>query len=320
MRPTSMVRRPRPGRLAIGALMISIPATAAGLGASQALAATASAAATVPAQVHASRVAFEHPVVVTGAVPAADAGNKLALEFLPAGGSSWAILKTASAGPDGHYRLSASLRKTGLVRVSDLSTPAAPVASAAGVTSSSGQRVTVTAKLHVHPQALGSVGGQPVTVSGALLPGIRGRIVRLQGRGHGGGWRTLATTATRQGGRFSLRFRPSAGAESLRVRFAGDPQNAWTSAPAGTATSYQSAEASWYDDGGSTACGFHAHFGVANKDLPCGTQVQFSYHGRTVTATVDDRGPYVGGRDWDLDQNTAGALGFDGVDTVLFSY
>ena len=32
--------------------------------------------------------------------------------------------------------------------------------------------------------------------------------------------------------------------------------------------------------------------------------------GRTVTAVVDDRGPYVAGREWDLNQNTAAALGF----------
>ncbi len=37
---------------------------------------------------------------------------------------------------------------------------------------------------------------------------------------------------------------------------------------------------------------------------------------RTVTAVVDDRGPYVGGRDWDLNQNTAAALGLIGVQTV----
>jgi rare lipoprotein A (peptidoglycan hydrolase) len=38
-----------------------------------------------------------------------------------------------------------------------------------------------------------------------------------------------------------------------------------------------------------------------------------------VTAVVDDRGPYVSGRDWDLNQNTAGALAFDGVGTVWSS-
>jgi rare lipoprotein A (peptidoglycan hydrolase) len=74
--------------------------------------------------------------------------------------------------------------------------------------------------------------------------------------------------------------------------------------------------ASWYSDGGNTACGFHAGMGVANKSLPCGTHVTFRYGGRTVVATVDDRGPYVGGRDWDLNQNTAAALHFGGVAAV----
>ena len=81
-------------------------------------------------------------------------------------------------------------------------------------------------------------------------------------------------------------------------------------------TVYQPSVASWYEDGGSTACGFHAGLGVANRTLPCGTKVRFRHAGRSVTATVDDRGPYVGGRDWDLNQNTAAALGFDGVGTV----
>ena len=74
-----------------------------------------------------------------------------------------------------------------------------------------------------------------------------------------------------------------------------------------------------YNDAGSTACGFHVHFGVANKSLPCGTKVTFSHGGRSVVATVDDRGPYVAGRDYDLNQNTAGALGMYAVATVLAS-
>jgi rare lipoprotein A (peptidoglycan hydrolase) len=53
--------------------------------------------------------------------------------------------------------------------------------------------------------------------------------------------------------------------------------------------------------------------------LPCGTKVEFRHDGRSVTATVDDRGPYVGGRDWDLNQNTAGVLGFGGVGQVWSS-
>jgi rare lipoprotein A (peptidoglycan hydrolase) len=82
------------------------------------------------------------------------------------------------------------------------------------------------------------------------------------------------------------------------------------------AASLTYATASWYQDAGQTASGFHAGYGVANKTLPFGTRVLFAYHGRTVTATVDDRGPYIAGREWDLNQTTAAALGFSGVDTV----
>jgi rare lipoprotein A (peptidoglycan hydrolase) len=74
--------------------------------------------------------------------------------------------------------------------------------------------------------------------------------------------------------------------------------------------------ASWYYDEGNTACGFHAEYGVANKTLPCGTKVVLRYAGHSVTATVDDRGPFVYGRSYDLDQRTASALGMWGVATV----
>ena len=80
----------------------------------------------------------------------------------------------------------------------------------------------------------------------------------------------------------------------------------------------QEATASFYFDGGQTASGFHAFYGVANRTLAFGTRVLFAYRGRTVTATVDDRGPFVYSRLFDLNQNTAGALGFSGVDTVAY--
>jgi len=74
--------------------------------------------------------------------------------------------------------------------------------------------------------------------------------------------------------------------------------------------------ASWYYDEGNTACGFHAEYGVANKTLPCGTKVTLRYGGRSITATVDDRGPFIYGRSFDLDQRCASALGMWGVATV----
>jgi rare lipoprotein A (peptidoglycan hydrolase) len=76
------------------------------------------------------------------------------------------------------------------------------------------------------------------------------------------------------------------------------------------------ATASWYQDAGATASGYHVYYGVANRTMAFGTKVLFVYHGRSVLATVDDRGPYIYDRTWDLNQNVAGALAFGGVDVV----
>jgi hypothetical protein len=179
--------------------------------------------------------------------------------------------------------------------------------------------VDVAARVRVRPRPISVLGGQAIQVRGHLLPGVAGRKVNLQGR-RAGRWRTLSSTRTRGAGRFVLRYvARTAGREALRVRFAGDRRNGRSTASVGQLTVYREAGASWYNDGGNTACGFHAFHGVANRTLPCGTKVALRYNGRAVTATVDDRGPYVSGRDWDLNQNTASALGFGGVGTVWSS-
>ena len=74
---------------------------------------------------------------------------------------------------------------------------------------------------------------------------------------------------------------------------------------------------SWYGPGfygRRTACGYamtQALVGVAHRTLPCGTRVTFrnAATGRTVTARVVDRGPYVSGRQWDLTGGLCLALG-----------
>jgi rare lipoprotein A len=74
--------------------------------------------------------------------------------------------------------------------------------------------------------------------------------------------------------------------------------------------------ATWYGPGfwgKSTACGVtltKTTLGVAHRKLPCGTQVTFSYGGRSVTATVIDRGPVHQGYAWDLTKKTAKRVGF----------
>ena len=103
------------------------------------------------------------------------------------------------------------------------------------------------------------------------------------------------------------------------MRFAGSHRARPHPRSAGQIVALAPIVASWYYDAGNTACGFHATYGVANKTLPCGTKVTLSYGGRTVVATVDDRGPYVYGRTFDLNQNTARYLGMWGVGTVFAS-
>lgn len=59
---------------------------------------------------------------------------------------------------------------------------------------------------------------------------------------------------------------------------------------------------------------------VAHRSLPCGTRVVLRFRGRTVVATVADRGPFCCGmpysRTWDLSPGVARALKFDGLDWV----
>jgi rare lipoprotein A len=87
-----------------------------------------------------------------------------------------------------------------------------------------------------------------------------------------------------------------------------------SSAPATTVKKV--ALATWFGPGfygQTTACGqtlTPAVVGVANRTLPCGTLVKFSYHGHGVTVPVIDRGPYAhNGAQWDLTTEAAHALG-----------
>jgi hypothetical protein len=71
---------------------------------------------------------------------------------------------------------------------------------------------------------------------------------------------------------------------------------------------WQSAVASWYDDEGSTACGTHYARGLASLTLACGTAVHLCFHGACEIAYVQDRGPYVDGRTFDLNPGARAAI------------
>jgi peptidoglycan DL-endopeptidase CwlO len=97
-----------------------------------------------------------------------------------------------------------------------------------------------------------------------------------------------------------------------------------SSSSAAPAASYTYIEASMYGEGdglmyGTTASGdtlTPTSMGVAMKTMPLGTIIEITYNGRTVTAVVNDRGPYSGNRQIDMQPAVASALGFSGVGTV----
>ena len=85
---------------------------------------------------------------------------------------------------------------------------------------------------------------------------------------------------------------------------------------------------SWYGPGfygNRTACGkamTESLIGVAHRTLPCGTMITFKNpsNGRIVTAPVVDRGPYVGGRQWDLTGGLCLKLGHCYTGSLYWKY
>lgn len=76
------------------------------------------------------------------------------------------------------------------------------------------------------------------------------------------------------------------------------------------------ARASWYRHGKVTANGERYDplgLTVAHKTLPFGTIVRFTNpdNGQSVTARVNDRGPYIRGREFDLSLGSARVLGIE---------
>jgi rare lipoprotein A len=319
MRPSLLWRKTR--RFHVPIVTITLIVSASALVLTGAVADTQAAqSAALQAQVNPSRLTVNHLVTVIGTAPSSESGHQAVLETALTPQSRWSKLTSAQITRAGTFRFRTRLRHSGYLRV----VSSQPMASAASVSPALGATPKTSASLpvvvHAHfgmrPRTVAVLPGRPTVYSGRLMPARAGRRVSLQAR-FPGGWRSVGSARTGRGGAFRMHAR-TRGAQSrrLRVVFSGDQANAQSIQPAGRMTVFSADLASWYDDGGNTACGYHAGLGVANRTLPCGTKVRFYYSGRTVTATVDDRGPYVGGRDWDLNQNTAAALGFGGVGTV----
>jgi rare lipoprotein A len=332
MRPRFRLRRLRMAHLMIAVLMLAAPASALALSTTTSAAVTRRHLATLPVTVSPRQVALGRSVLVDGRTGAAQAGATVELESAWSTRSHWRRLGATRIGRHGGWALRAHLRESAVVRAVEVtgrprgvrgSQSAEALAQSATATAlhrttavSHVTAVQVQARIQVSARERAVLAGADADVSGALLPARAGRVVALQVQARHG-WRTLGHARTGVRGHFAVRTAPPVGSEQgLRVVFAGDHLNTRATGGAGTLTLYSPVVVSWYDDAGSTACGFHAGDGVASRTLPCGTKIHLRNGQRSVTATVDDRGPYVYSREFDLNQNTAAALGFDGVGTV----
>jgi rare lipoprotein A len=171
-------------------------------------------------------------------------------------------------------------------------------------------------KLHVRA-------GRRTAVKGRVAPTVPGLIVSLQLE-RGGRWKPIDRDRTDAAGRYRLRERlRRTGSTRARVRVAEAPSVQPGKRVIGRLNVYRYAQASWYGPGfygNRTGCGSTLHagrLGVAHKTLPCGTMVTFKRGRREVRVPVIDRGPYVGGREYDLTAATAQRLGFRGHGAIL---
>jgi peptidoglycan lytic transglycosylase len=155
--------------------------------------------------------------------------------------------------------------------------------------------------------------GQRAMVAGTATPG-QTVALQIRRRGH---WRTVDRDRATDG-RFRLRARVNR-TMTAPVRVSADG----VTRRLGRLNVYRYANASWYGPGlygNRTGCGGRlapGRLGVAHKSLPCGSRITLRHRGRSVRVRVIDRGPYVGGREYDLTEATARKLRFRGHGAIL---
>ena len=168
----------------------------------------------------------------------------------------------------------------------------------------------------------GRAGGRAV-VAGRVAPALPGLIVSLE-LWRDDSWKPIDRARTDARGIFKLRERlRRTGSTPVRLRVADAPGIAEHKRVIGRLDVFRVATASWYGPGlygNRTGCGgtlWAGRLGVAHKSLPCGTMVTFSHGRRSVRVPVIDRGPYAGGREYDLTAATAQRLRFRGHGELL---
>jgi rare lipoprotein A len=165
-----------------------------------------------------------------------------------------------------------------------------------------------------------------VSISGSLPASDAGAAIEIDQLpgAPGSSWIPVAVVHAAGDGTFTATWHTrGAGQLTVRAVLRGNQgSSAAASPPAVSITVYRRSIATLYGPGfygQRTACGVilrRRTIGVANRTLPCGTEVQVYYRGSVMTVPVIDRGPYAHHANWDLTMATARALGMTGTEVI----
>lgn len=226
-------------------------------------------------------------------------------------GAAWALTAAVPALAAAPTSGGVPLASTAVATSTETPAPAAPRAVAAA------PRIRVTDSRTV------AVVGAQVAYAGKVAHAGRGRIVRLELR-RGSDWKVAARDRISTKGRFRVSTEVMrVGDRATRLRIVGRTGAPGTVQRVKRVHGFRRAVASYFGPGlygSALACGGRLSTstnGVAHKSLPCGTRLTLRVGGRQVDVRVVDRGPYIGGREFDLTAATRNRLGFGDVGTVL---
>ena len=165
-----------------------------------------------------------------------------------------------------------------------------------------------------------------VSVRGSVPAADAGDAIEIDqlGPARGASWVRVAVVRSASNASFAAAWHPGgSGQLTIRAVLQGNPgSGAAASPPAVSVTVYRRSIATLYGPGFyglRTACGVvlrRRTIGVANRTLPCGTEVQVYYKGNVVTVPVIDRGPYAHNANWDLTMATGRAIGMLGTAVI----
>ncbi|MBV9683967.1 MAG: hypothetical protein JO046_19400 [Solirubrobacterales bacterium] len=165
-----------------------------------------------------------------------------------------------------------------------------------------------------------------VSITGSVPGADAGDAIEIDqlGTAPATSWVRVAIVRAASNGSFAAAWHTGrAGQFTIRaVLQANQASSAAASPPAVSVTVYRRSIATLYGPGfygARTACGVvlrRRTVGVANRTLPCGTEVQVYYNGNVATVPVIDRGPYAHNANWDLTMATGRALGMLGTAVI----